>query len=433
MRKGTPTCKSNCLRWPNGSINFTPPGIVVFQKNHSYIDLVMSLTPWGMKTGRDAVIKLLTLIGSPQNALKVFHVTGSNGKWSVCQMISQILSQQFHKKVGLFTSPHLIDITERFQINWVPISTSKLNTYYKKVINLANKYTVELSFFEIQVVAMVLYFTDEKVDYAVIEVGLGGLYDGTNIFKHPVACFITSITLEHTHVLGKTRHSILKNKLGIVKKWTTLYTHLKNKQITEYCHKHCVQLIQPKNSPNHKLTNLPGKHQQKNALLVLQSLEDLWFEQDKIRAWLHDIHNPGRFEWITNNILVDTANNKENIKLLLDTIQKNSELQTPNSELTLIFGTTQVDLLYVSQLANMFPYQRKIAVDGFCERALPCSSYNWNVHFDSIWHLDTEDGQESMKKIFQQEKKSQKYIICGSIYLVGYAMRLSRYSPFAKR
>jgi dihydrofolate synthase/folylpolyglutamate synthase len=175
------------------------------------------------------VIKLLSYLGSPQNPLTVFHVTGSNGKWSVCQMISQVLYKQFGRKVGLFTSPHLIDITERFQINWKPITHIRLNTYYKKVINLAKKYTVELSFFEIQVVAMILYFSDERVDYAVVEVGLWWLYDGTNIFESPLACFITSITLEHTHLLGKTRTSVLKNKLGIVKKWAQLYTHLHNK------------------------------------------------------------------------------------------------------------------------------------------------------------------------------------------------------------
>jgi dihydrofolate synthase/folylpolyglutamate synthase len=87
-------------------------------------------------------------------------------------MISQVLFKQFHKKVGLFTSPHLINITERFQINGRPISNERLNKYYKSVFKLAKKYTIELSFFEIQVVAMVLYFTDEKVDYAVVETGL---------------------------------------------------------------------------------------------------------------------------------------------------------------------------------------------------------------------------------------------------------------------
>ena len=88
-------------------------------------------------------------------------------------MLSQVLWKQFHKKVGLFTSPHLIDITERFQINGIPIGHKRLNSYYKKVLGLSKKYSVELSFFEIQVVVMVLYFTAEKVEYAVVEVGLG--------------------------------------------------------------------------------------------------------------------------------------------------------------------------------------------------------------------------------------------------------------------
>jgi len=91
--------------------------VELLKKNHSAIEQVMSLTPGGMHDGRDNILKLLGILGNPQDSLSVFHVTGSNGKGSVCQMIAQVLSKQFHKKVGLFTSPHLIDITERFQIH----------------------------------------------------------------------------------------------------------------------------------------------------------------------------------------------------------------------------------------------------------------------------------------------------------------------------
>jgi dihydrofolate synthase / folylpolyglutamate synthase len=104
-------------------------------------------------------------------------------------------------------------VNEQFQINGKPISDKELENYYKKTLKLSEKHNTPLTSFEIQVVTMILYFVDQKVDYAVVEVGLGGTYDGTNIFSHPLACFITSITLEHTHVLGKTRRSILKNKL----------------------------------------------------------------------------------------------------------------------------------------------------------------------------------------------------------------------------
>lgn len=168
-------------------------------------------------------------------------------------MLSQVLWKSLGKKVGLFTSPHFIAINERFQINGAPITDDKLEKYYERVIQLGGKHNIPLSFFEIQVVVMILYFCDEKVDYAVVEVGLGGTYDGTNIFKKPLACFITSITLEHTHVLGKTRASILRNKLGIIKSGTHLYTPLKNKLIEKTCEEKNVSL--------HILT----KHQKKKT------------------------------------------------------------------------------------------------------------------------------------------------------------------------
>ena len=425
LRQGSETCKGHCLRLTrnNRSINST----VVLHTNHPYIDFVMSLTPWGMKTGRDAVIQLLSYIGSPQNTLNVFHVTGSNGKWSVCQMISQVLYKQFRKKVGLFTSPHLVDITERFQINGKPISHTKLNTYYKKVLALSKKYTIELSFFEIQVVSMILYFSEENVDYIVVEVGLWWLYDGTNIFDHPLACFITSVTLEHTYLLGKTRTSVLKNKLGIVKEWSTLYTHLQNNIVKKYCQKYWAHLAPVvKTKDTWVITNLPGNHQQKNALLVLQSLQDLWFETEGILNWLTHIYNPGRYEWLSPTLFVDSANTHENVRFLKNMLQGDIR------DSIIIFGTTQEESEYAARLANIFPNQKKILVDGFCERALPCSEYSHLVPHSVIWHLDTDEWRDLITNITQQTKKSQQYILYGSIYLVGYTMWLSRYNIFAK-
>jgi len=379
-----------------------------------------------MKDGKDAVIKLLSYLGSPQNTLKTFHVTGSNGKWSVCQMLSQVLWKQFHKKVGLFTSPHLIDITERFQINGIPIGHKRLNSYYKKVLGLSKKYSVELSFFEIQVVVMVLYFTAEKVEYAVVEVGLGWLYDGTNIFSRPLACFITSITLEHTYLLGKTRSSVLGNKLGIVKEWSRLYTHIKNKSVKTFCDNNNASLVLIPKHFSKNLTNLPGNHQQKNAILVIQALQDLWFSIEEIHIWLQKMYNPGRFEWISPNILVDTANNKENIRFLKTLLGRNGP------KTVVIFGTTQINPEYAAQLATMIPVKRRILVDGFCDRALPCSEYAHLVPHEAVWHLDSEEGKIPLQAITKKTKQSQKYMLYGSLYLIGYTMWLSRYNVFAK-
>lgn len=382
----------------------------------------MSLTPGGMRDGRDNVLKLMKILWNPQDTLRVFHVTGSNGKWSVCQMISQVLWKTFWKKVGLFTSPHFIDINERFQINGKTISDKVLEKYYEKVLTLSKQHTVPLSFFEIQVVVMILYFVDKKVDYAVIEVGLGGTYDGTNIFSQPLACFITSITLEHTHVLGKSRSTILRNKLGIIKPHSHLYTPLKNKLIQERCREMHVSLHTTEEQ-NNVQTNLPWKHQEKNALIVFHALKDIGMDEDKIRTWLMDIYNPWRFEWINTHTLVDTANNEENIKILKKMI-RNLKIK---KDITVIFGTTQVNPDYAWKLSQMIGGKRKILVDDFCDRALPCSEYQKNSNNTEIIRFFSEI--EKIREILHDSHKIK--IIFGSFYLIGEIMRVSIYKPFA--
>lgn len=336
-------------------------------------------------------------------------------------MLSQVLWKSFWKKVGLFTSPHFIKINERFQINGVCVSDESLENYYKKVIGTAEKIKVPLSFFEIQVIVMILYFYDEKVDYAVIEVGLWGTYDGTNIFQKPLACFITSITLEHTHVLGKTRMSILRNKLGIIKNGTSLYTPLRNKLIEKACRENNVQLHTLAKDEKKK-TNLSGNHQQKNAGLVFEALKDLGFETKKIKTGLQEIYNPWRFEWIAPHILVDTANNRENIQILKRMVKKMNQ-----KKMTILYGTTQTDTDEAKKLAQIIPAGKRMLVDDFCERSLPSEKYNkWVKHADII-HFFTE--VKKMKKVLSDEDST--LIVYGSFYLVWEIMKLSRYQPFA--
>lgn len=338
-------------------------------------------------------------------------------------MISQVLWKSFWKKVGLFTSPHFIKINERFQINGTPITDNILEKYYRQVIELSEKHDILLSFFEIQVVVMVLYFVAEKVEYAVVEVGLGGTYDGTNIFEKPLACFITSIALEHTHVLGKTRTSILKNKLGIIKNGTVLYTPLRTKIIEKACRENHVSLS-TLTKDQKKKTNLAGKHQEKNAGLVFEALKNLGFDTKKIQLGLQNIYNPGRFEWIAPHILVDTANNRENIRILKNMIRKLN-----HKKILAIYGTTQTDTAYAGELAQMIPAEKRILVDDFCDRSLPCETYKKAVKHDGIIHLFSET--KRIEKLLQN--KEYTIIIYGSFYLVWEIMKLSRYKSFAMK
>lgn len=123
--------------------------------------------------------------------------------------------------------------------------------------------------------------------------------------------------------------------------------------------------------PTKKITNLPGKHQQDNAEIVLRVLNDLGFDKKTILKGLKDIYNPGRFEWITPTVLVDTANNEENIKILSKMVKS----MTKKKNTIIIFGTTQEDAQYAHKLSEMIPGTKRILVDDFCDRSLPCSSY----------------------------------------------------------
>ena len=136
------------------------------------IDRLDTLTFGGLKNGVQTLRRLLTKLGNPQDSFHVLHVAGTNGKGSVCQMLSQVLRKEFGYQVGLTISPHLVDLTERIQINGEYISHAQLDQLLEKVFQIAETEGVSLSFFESMILAAILYFAQQKVDYAVIEVGL---------------------------------------------------------------------------------------------------------------------------------------------------------------------------------------------------------------------------------------------------------------------
>ena len=151
----------------------------------------------------DRIKAVLALLGNPQNKLKIIHIAGTNGKGSVCAMLNQILiSAGF--KVGLYTSPHLIKYNERIKINNNNISDDDFYELVLKITEIAEKNDIYLTEFEILTAVMYKYFADNNVDYAVIEVGLGGRFDATNIIEIPILSIITSISFDHTERLGDT-------------------------------------------------------------------------------------------------------------------------------------------------------------------------------------------------------------------------------------
>ncbi|MDR1433853.1 folylpolyglutamate synthase/dihydrofolate synthase family protein [Candidatus Endomicrobiellum devescovinae] len=169
----------------------------------------------GMKPGLSRIKKFLKDLDNPQDSLKVVHIAGTNGKGSTAVFISNILIAAGYR-TALYTSPHLIDITERISVNGKNIPAKILKDLSKKYLKKAVKY--KLSYFEYLTSLSFIYFALQKVEVAVIETGLGGRFDATNIIKKPLVCAITSIAKEHQEILGNTIEQITFEKAGIIKK-----------------------------------------------------------------------------------------------------------------------------------------------------------------------------------------------------------------------
>ncbi len=181
---------------------------------------LFSLHTFGIKLGLDNIKAFLEHIGNPQKYLKAFHIAGSNGKGSTAAFTASIL-HECGNKVGLYTSPHFIKFNERIMINDIQVDDETIAEFISK----HEKYIFEhgLTFFEVTTALAFNYFHDNKVDYAVIETGLGGRLDATNVFN-ALGVIITSISLEHTNILGTTIKEIAGEKAAIIKNHNKVFT-----------------------------------------------------------------------------------------------------------------------------------------------------------------------------------------------------------------
>lgn len=178
------------------------------------VDKLNSIGQYAQHTGLERGKRLLSDMGNPERDLKIIHVAGTNGKGSTCAYISGILQQNGYK-TGLFTSPHLVDIRERIQINGEKISSREFEEAYEYVERVRS---TELAYFDYLLGIAMYYFKKAEVDYVVMETGLGGRLDATNAVEFPLISVITTISLEHTAILGDTIEKIAGEKAGIIKK-----------------------------------------------------------------------------------------------------------------------------------------------------------------------------------------------------------------------
>ena len=184
------------------------------------VDYIETIPKFTVKHPQEHTRELLSRLGNPQEGIKIIHVAGTNGKGSVCAYLNAMLLAG-GKKTGLFTSPHLVRINERFQINGEDVSDEQFLNAFLKVEKAAKEYEAEgeghPSYFETLFLMGMLIFKEAGVEYLVMETGLGGRLDATNVVEKPLACIITSISRDHTEYLGDTLEAIAGEKAGIIK------------------------------------------------------------------------------------------------------------------------------------------------------------------------------------------------------------------------
>ena len=308
-----------------------------------HLTALYRLRRFGIKFGLDTISRLLRGLGNPQNRYPCIHVAGTNGKGSIAAFLSSILAHGGYK-VGLYTSPHLVRFNERIQVNGCPISDQDVAEAAEAVQRIYTQGEPP-TFFECATAMAFYHFASVKVDWAVLETGMGGRYDATNVIR-PEVCIISNITLEHTEYLGNTLAKIAAEKAGIIKSGAGVVTGIRQKSPLEVIEQKAVEKgvpllrlgkeIRLRNEDNGFFTylgrnhrwpglkvELLGKHQTTNAALCLGALEllrekGLKISDEAIRSGLAETRWPGRIEIVSENplILLDGAHNPSAAKSL---------------------------------------------------------------------------------------------------------------------
>ena len=276
----------------------------------------------GIKLGLDNIWRLLAALGEPQNELRFIHVAGTNGKGSVCAMIDSVC-RSAGMKTGLFTSPHLVRFNERIQINGLPIDDTDVVAGIHRIRELIDE-EHHPTFFEITTALAFHYFRVEGVDLVVLETGLGGRLDATNVVR-PLVSVVTAIDMDHQKWLGDTLTGIAAEKAGIIKPNVPIVSAPQFAEVQSV-----LQKVASERSAPISLVGIPveglfiglaGAHQRTNAALALLAIgkAGIHVSPQAIKEGLANVHWPGRFQRINDRIVLDGAHNPAAIKCVVET------------------------------------------------------------------------------------------------------------------
>lgn len=424
------------------------------------VTYILNVPKFTKKNPVENIKALMTELNNPQRNTKVIHVAGTNGKGSVCAFIESILNES-KKTNGMFTSPHLVKINERFRINGVVISDENFTDAFDQVIKAVDKIIKKgyshPTFFEFLFAMSMVIFEKENVEFVILETGLGGRLDATNMIENPILTIITTVDLDHTEILGDTIEKIAFEKAGIIKPNVPVIfdgTNLEvNQIIEEVARKNeakCYKLIDKENYTRIDDTNfwyellefndknidflfkygydgcirvflgMIGEYQVKNSSLAIKAVQLLEKEKFNERVILEGVKKatwPGRMEMLLPNVYLDGAHNENGIAEFIKTVK-----HFPNHKKVLLFSAVmeksytkmiqeicnelQFDQIVVTLLSNKRAVPLKVLQAEFEARtkSVVYAIDNVKEAFEKTLHLKTEEG----------------IAFCvGSLYLVG--------------
>jgi dihydrofolate synthase / folylpolyglutamate synthase len=292
----------------------------------------------GVKLGLENVRRLLDALGNPHRQLACIHVAGTNGKGSVSAMLDAV-GRAAGLRTGLYTSPHLVRFNERIQVSGQPITDEEVLGGLNVIRETIARSGCVPTFFEITTALGFLHFLRHRVDLAIMETGLGGRLDATNLIT-PLVSVLTSIDLDHQRILGDSKAKIAREKAGIIKPSVPVVSIAQTADVREVIDEVAASLGSPVTYTVEPITGLPiglaGSHQQLNAALVRDALRaaKLDISLDALRTGLKSVFWPGRFQTIGNRLTIDGAHNLAASQRLVETWRE----CYPEASPTIVFG-----------------------------------------------------------------------------------------------
>jgi dihydrofolate synthase / folylpolyglutamate synthase len=421
------------------------------------VQYLYDLQKFGTKLGLDKTRELLRLLGRPDKGGRYLHVTGTNGKGSVCAMAASVLTAAGHR-TGLYTSPHLVSFTERFKMDGAEASRKDVVELAARLRRIVDAEAPELkpTFFEFTTAMAFDYFAIKKADAVVLEVGMGGRLDSTNVIE-PLCTAITNVEMEHAEYLGDTIMDVAYEKAGIIKPGVPLVTAEKKPEVVSYLKQRCAdagsamyQLGRdfnvlpgpvslgpggyrqefdydgPGGTLNGLSIRLAGKHQAENAAVAICSLrlmsgQGLTVGDDNIRDGLARASWDGRLEIVSERPLVvlDGAHNPASVKSLVEAVRR--DFAGAYKRLVLVVGVLD-DKDLSGMLGMLMPIADEVVFTSAAyERAVPPARLLEAVPAYSGGVLFGGTVADALRIAVGRAGADDMVLVAGSLYVVGEA------------